>query len=268
MDHQRNEQGERADEVKARIFVEKYLGVNLKYVDLNGQVDYKFDRDGQDCALEVSRFTEELQKERWAGFRDGDELFNFYPLRRQWYLSAHGMPKIKDVKALILPALHILERYHLDSYWPSMQSWWFEHERELKQVAFAFRSVGVESAQSAIGMFEIDDAHPFNVGISFGMNWSYGNPDSALEIVENYIAGTGDNLKKLRESGAKERHLWLWLDRHTLRGVLEAFNGMNTLFPTRNPVLPEEVTHLWLVNEENEYGWFHGPAERWSRLSN
>lgn len=266
MDHQRNKQGERASEVKARIFVEKYFGVNLKYVDLNGQVDYKFERDGQECALEVSRFTEELQKERWAGFRDGDELFNFYPLRRQWYLSAQGMPKIKDLKELVLPALHILERYHLDSYWPSMQSWWFEHDRELKEVAFAFHSVGIESAQSSVGMFEIDDARPFNVAVGCGLNWIFGGTNSALEIVEDYIGKTADNLRKLRESESIERHLWLWLDHHTVRGVLNAFAGLGDQLPTREPKLPEEITHLWLMYEEGGVGWLYDPLKGWTQI--
>lgn len=267
MDYRRNEHGERADEIKARLFVEKYLGVNLKYVDLNGQVDYKFERDGQECALEVSRFTEELQKERWAGFRDGDELFNFYPLRRQWYLSAQGMPKIKDLKALVLPALQILERYHLDSYWPSMQSWWFEHDRELKEVAFAFQSVGIESAQSAIGMFDVDEVNTFNVAVSFGLNWTFGGSNSALEIIEDYIGKTEDNLHKLRESKSTESHLWLWFDNHTLRGVLNAIDDLDKPLPTRKPNLPEEITHLWLMYEEVGVGWFYEPLKGWAQMN-
>jgi hypothetical protein len=208
-----------------------------------------------------------LQKERWAGFHDGDELLNYSPLKRQWYLSAQGMPKIKDLKALVLPALHILERYHLDSYWPSMQSWWFEHDRELKEVALAFQSVGIESAQSAIGMFEIDEAHPFNVAVSIGLNWTFGGSNSALEIVEDYIGKTEDNLRKLRESESTERHLWLWLDHHTMRGVLDAFDGLGNQLPTREPNFPDEITHLWLMHEEVGVGWFYDPLKGWAQIT-
>ncbi len=47
----------------------------------------------------------------------------------------------------------------------------------------------------------------FNIGITYGNNWMYGEPDSALEILEEYIGRTEDNLEKLAQSGADERHL-------------------------------------------------------------
>ena len=266
MDYQRNENGERADEVKARFFVEKYLGVNLKYVDLNGQVDYKYERDGQECALEVSRFTEERQKNLWSSFEPGADMLYHPPLMLQWHLSAKGMPRLNDVKARVLPALHVLERYDLDSYWHGMHSWWFERDEELRTVSQAFGEVGVESAQSGREFFKHNAEQPFNVGVTFQSFWSYGNPDSALEILENYILRTEDNKKKLRDSKATERHLWLWLDRHTVGGVLEAFKGLDNQLPTRIPNLPEEITHLWFVYEENGYGWQYGPDSGWSRI--
>ncbi len=267
MDYQRNENGERADEVKARLFVEKYFGIDLKYADFNGQVDYKFERDGQECAIEVSRFTEERQKNLWSSFEPGSDMLYHPPLMFQWLLSAKGMPRLNEVKARVLPALHILERYDLNSYWHGLHSWWFERDEELRIVSLAFSEVGIESAQSGREFFKHSAEQPFNVGVTFRSFWSYGNADSALEILENHISSTEDNRKKLYESKAIERHLWLWLDRHTVGGVLEAFKGLDNHLPTRKPNLPEEVTHLWFVNEENGYGWFFNPLEGWASLS-
>lgn len=260
---------ERVEEFTARKFLESFLNLDLQLADIGGtsQVDYNFSKDELNCSLEVSRFTDQVQKGLWKGYSHGDEMLHFHLLRRHWLLSARGIPKTKDVEKYIFPALHTLERYFLESYWPSLQSWWFEHERELKAVAQAFEIVGIESAQSGTQMFYQDDNSMFNIGIMYGNNWIYGGPNSALEILEEYIGRTEDNLEKLAQSGADERHLWLWLDEHSLRGVADAFKDEDAALPSRKPNLPPEVTHLWIVNDVNGLGWRFDPEPGWSKLN-
>lgn len=259
---------ERAEEFAARKFLESFLNLDLHLADLGGtsQVDYNFSKDNLKCSLEVSRFTEQIQKGLWEVYSDGDEMLHSPLLRGHWLLSACGMPKNKDVQKYIIPALHTLERYFLDSYWPSLQSWWFEHDRDLKVVAEAFEFVGIESAQSRAQMFYQDDNLIFNIGITYGNNWMYGGPDSALEILEEYIGCTGDNLRKLAQTGADERHLWLWLDEHSLRGVSDAFKEEDIALPSRKPNLPPAVTHLWIVSDVNGLGWRFEPENGWSKI--
>jgi hypothetical protein len=260
---------ERAEEFTARKFLESFLNLNLELADVGGtsQADYNFSKDNLKCSLEVSRFTEQIQKGLWKGYLQGQEMLHFPLLRSHWLLSARGIPKTKDVEKYIFPALHTLERYFLESYWPSLQSWWFEHERELRAVAEAFEIVGIESAQSRAQMFYQDDNLMFNIGIMYGNNWMYGGPDSALEILEEYIARTEDNLEKLAQTGSDERHLWLWLDEHSLRGVSNAFKDEDIALPSRKPNLPPAVTHLWIVNEVNGLGWRFEPESGWSKLN-
>ena len=259
---------ERAEEFAARKFLETFLNLNLHLADVGGtsQVDYNFSKDSLKCSLEVSRFTEQIQKGLWEGYSEGDEMLHSPLLRGHWLLNARGVPKTKDVEKFIIPALHTLERYFLDSYWPSFQSWWFENDRELKLVAEAFEVVGIESAQSRAQMFYQDDNLMFNIGITYGNNWMYGGPDSALEILEKYIGRTEDNLRKLAQTGSDERHLWLWLDMHSLRGVLDAFKNEGVTLPGRKPNLPPAVTHLWIVNEVNGNGWRYEPKNGWSKI--
>jgi hypothetical protein len=260
---------ERAEEFAARKFLESFLNLDLHLVDLGGtsQVDYIFSKDNLKCSLEVSRFTGQIQKGMWKGYLHGQEMLHFPLLRNHWLVSARGMPKTKDVEKYIFPALHTLERYFLESYWPSLQSWWFEHDRELKAVAEAFEIVGIESAQSRAQMFYQDDNLMFSIGITYGNYWIYGGPDYALQILEEYIGRTEDNLRKLAQTGADERHLWLWLDEHSLRGVLDAFKDEGVALPSRKPNLPPAVTHLWIVNELNVVGWSFEPESGWSNLN-
>lgn len=259
---------ERAEEFTARKFLESFLNLDLHLADVGGtrQVDYIFSKDNLKCSLEVSRFTEQIQKGLWEVYSDGDEMLHFPFLRGHWLLSACGIPKTKDVEKYIFPALNTLERYYLDSYWPSLQSWWFKRDCELKVVAEAFELTGIESAQSRPQMFYQDDNLRFNIGIIYGNNWMYGGPDSALEILEEYIGRTEDNLEKLAKTGSDERHLWLWLDNHSLREVSDAFKDESIDVPSRKPNLPPAVTHLWIVNEVNGLGWRYEPQIGWSKI--
>lgn len=269
MKPQKPQGNERPEEFMARKFLESFLNVNLKFADTGGtsKVDYNFSRENLECSLEVSRFTEQIQKGLWKGYSPGQELMHFPSLRSHWLLSARGMPKMKDVEKYIFPALHTLERYFLESYWPSLQSWWFEHDPELKVVAESFEIVGIESAQSRTQMFFQDDNLIFNIGVIFGNNWMYGGPNSALEILEEYIGRAKDNLAKLAQTEADERHLWLWLDEHSLRGVSDAFKDEGVALPSRSPNLPHAVTHLWIVNEVSGLGWMFEPENGWWKLN-
>jgi hypothetical protein len=91
---------ERAEEFTARKFLESFLNLNLELTDVGGtsQVDYNFSRDNLKCSLEVSRFTEQIQKGLWKGYLHGQEMLHSPLLRSHWLLSARGIPKTKDVK--------------------------------------------------------------------------------------------------------------------------------------------------------------------------
>ncbi len=108
-------------------------------------------------------------------------------------------------------------------------------------------------------MFYQGDNLEFNIGITYGINWMYGRPDSALEILEGYISRNEDNLEKLAESCAGERHLLLWLDEHSLREFSDAFKVEDIALPSRKPIHPSAVTHLWIVNDVNGLGWRFEP---------
>ena len=103
-------------------------------------------------------------------------------------------------------------------------------------------------------------------------------PDKPLEEMAGFSAVTGDplakwlsewivepsrvdNLRKLGDSGAHERHLFVLLP-----GFNQAPFAVNDLLmapgsplPTVPPNLPTEVTHAWVMS-----GWSTGDGFRWS----
>ncbi len=75
-----------------------------------------------------------------------------------------------------------------------------------------------------------------------------------------------DNLKKLWNSDAHERHLFLIVRMNTTAPPGVAISLMNPQqLPTVDPDLPDEITHVWTVSEwPAEWGIRWSPRERWS----
>jgi hypothetical protein len=92
--------------------------------------------------------------------------------------------------------------------------------------------------------------------------------DAALAAIEEYLASRTDNIRKLNESGATERHLFVWLDRDTPGEISRPFTGGRIVesfghfgLPPRAPILPDRVTHLWVLHSGTGIGWrWHQPA--------
>jgi hypothetical protein len=258
---------EKENEVKAKnIFVDE---TSIELVSNengeSGRVDYvsKFQHD--DTALEVSRFTNHSQKTLSAGYRSQDSLIYIPILGLHWLVTTDGVVRQDKLKTEIPIALHTLERMGLSAY-NELQYWWFDQVRELRQVLEIFRSNSINYAQAANHMFSEREDGPRNVAILPGQNYSYYGPDTSLEIIEDFILSNLDNRQKLQASLKAHRHLWLWLDGNSNKSVLEAFREDETRLPARPPKLPEEITHLWVVNEENMSGWHYDPSEGWRFL--
>lgn len=91
-------------------------------------------------------------------------------------------------------------------------------------------------------------------------------------VIQRQRRGTGpahrctrqknDNPKKLKASGAEQRHLFVWLDGDTrfdiarpLSREAPAWGGEGFGTPSKAPVLDAAITHLWVVHQESRFGW-------------
>lgn len=95
-----------------------------------------------------------------------------------------------------------------------------------------------------------------------GMRPSTG--DALSQWVAEWIIdpSKADNLNKLRRSAARERHLFVIvpaLATPALFAVTDLLMRTDTPLPTASPVLPPEVTHIWIMGT-----WASGHGFRWS----
>jgi hypothetical protein len=90
--------------------------------------------------------------------------------------------------------------------------------------------------------------------------------------VEAYVAARLDNLAKLDAAGTSERHLFVWTDSDTPIEIAAPFTSTQATewahfgLPDRPPILPHEVTHLWVVHYGAGRGWLWGPVDGWRQI--
>jgi len=107
-------------------------------------------------------------------------------------------------------------------------------------------------------------AFPGSVYFTFDPKASY-VPDTAVLVdwVSSFLAAseTRDVRKKLVESGASERHVFVLLPPFSLApdGAPEILLDESPTLPSEPPSLPSEITHVWLTST-----WSAGHGMRWS----
>ena len=213
-------------------------------------------------AMEVTTHTNEDRNRLANGGPKFSGVIQRSDLLNDWVIQTRDYPHLKSLRDDVIPQLRVLTLHGITEYHKSQHEWWMSKVSTLKEVLFAFNKASVEyvKRQSVLEKREGDLAE---VVVLPMVNWIYGGPDSALEIIETEQLNEPDNLEKLRDSGATNRHLFIWVNQNTDRNVLDAFNAERIGLPTRAPRLPEEITHLWVVNIETEVGWYFEPIEGW-----
>jgi hypothetical protein len=255
---------EKQDERRARKIFESVTSIEMEPNEDGqpSQVDYISKDTNMNTALEVSRYTDGIQKGLWMGYKSSNTLLYAPYLHNHWIISTDGAVRQDKFSDEVPPVLFTIERLGLSAF-NEMQHWWFDEVRELREVLRVFGANSVRFAQSAPEMYSYSEVDPRNIGVTSGINWKYEGPDASLTQLEKYISSTEDNKSKLSSTGRQNRHLWLWIDEYTLNSVFKAFSDSETRLPTRKPVLPDEITHVWIMNELNGYGWYYSPDECW-----
>ncbi len=105
------------------------------------------------------------------------------------------------------------------------------------------RSADADTARSGV-------MRPGAIGLTGAMRveWLSSDPEDVVTFVERFASSRPDNLSKLRNSGAAERHLFVWggafpQDWASLRPLKLDIAAL----PSRAPNLPPEVTHVWVA---------------------
>jgi hypothetical protein len=251
---------ERRDERYAKAIVEKTLKIELEHADKEGGVDYR-STDGRH-AVEVTRITDgrrragrdALNVSRRTDTPEGE-------LQTCWIAFAPDTQRgLKTFQQTVHPALVELE---LNG------EWFFERQAAavhviqqgpLSLIYQPLLAAGVERASAVPN--HAHRRHTHKVVTALGSGGSSSGSDEALGLLTDALGKKNDNPKKLKASGAEQRHLFVWLDDDTRFDIARPLcreapawrdDGFGT--PAKPPVLDPAITHLWVVHQESRFGW-------------
>jgi len=253
----------------SREIVEDHLQVKLEFTDFDGQVDYLASVDEKsEIALEVTSFT---NPDRWQLHKmddDGKYLVERHYLRQNWLINIEGVPNFLKLDRELLPRLVDLEIHHLPELRISTQGWWLEKIPTLNSLFKAIRRNNVEYITSRIGNFrDQQESDPRLVAITSSENWVYGGVNSSLELVEDFLECNKNDRRKLKATGFKDRHIFIWIDRFSKREIREIFDKDIIELPTRAPELPDEITHLWIADDVTRKAMYFDSTLAWELIA-
>lgn len=263
---------ERDNEDTARKIVEKLLGIQLKHADLNGGVDYL--SNDHNVALEVTRVTDEAKRDTRRTFEKSAAEGSKASLHTCWTVTVSETHwPAKDFEQRVQPLIAELESAGVASFNRQDAIDHVDDEDELSDIYGQLLDAGVDAAQLSEERSDCPE-HAHRVAVS---TWG-GGPvsDSNVALVELIKElnkpERDDNLEKLRRSGAKERHLFVWLDddtagiiSHPLSHGAQSGTDEQSRTPSGMPPLNSAITHLWIMHERSGLGWLWD-GERWRTL--
>lgn len=268
------------DEIDAKRVVQRVLGIQLEHADKYGGVDYR-SLDGH-IAVEVTRVTRgDRRKSRKAIDQSVKKQTSSAPLSMCWVATTPETGvRLNSFVQTVQPALARLEAAGVQN---------FERQRDAVEVILhstgtqrspiveplmVLLNAGVETA-SAVPHREHDDDPDHQHRLHYGLlrPYTHKGSDDALPRILAELQDKTDNPKKLAESGAEARHLFVWVDGATDQEISRVLSGEAPSWvhddsygtPSVAPDLDPAITHLWVVHEGTRQGWLWD-GESWQAL--
>lgn len=253
---------ERPNEAIAKQIVERVTGTRFQHADTHGGVDY-LSTDGS-VALEVTAVTSgEKQGARAALFKSETKGS---PTRLQgcWLVFASDtQERMKTFVQRVQPAIAELElmgKGYFDDHHARMH---VLEEGEFSHVYRPLLAAGVERATHVPHKDRPEGAgHVHRIFVSTGSGGSVSGSNESLELLVKELNIKPDNAQKLRESGADQRHLFVWVDDDTRYEIARPLSREAPFkwddgwgLPTTTPQLDAAVTHLWILHARSRLGW-------------
>ena len=242
--------------------VGKTVGAELQYVDFTGGVDYLFEAAGASAALEVTRRTNEQERRSHEAASKHEHVINGFLGRYDWWVVFDGYPTYQGIDQAIGGVLLRLEQHEFLDYHREKHYWWLRQVPTLKDTLTRMGKLHVMGAR-------VLDPHVGGNGtiyLNVSSSYVYGGADDALGILERLVRDSDGDRQKLRNADVTERHLWIWTDWCTPEGLRHAFTEVTRTLPSRPANLPEEVTHLWCVDEITGSGWTFNSLDGWEHV--
>jgi hypothetical protein len=284
----------RPEELHALAIAERVLGIELIHTDSNGQVDLQSadpvgSLDGE-VAIEVTTVTSQeriatLKRLRKTIEERASKIPGNLPpvvLKNCWIvLAPDTQPNVHKTVRLAEKHLALLEKHNVSRF-DSLQiarrpQGGGSGAKELDGAYARLAQLGIQLASVVAGCereVERDGSpHRHKAVFSLGSGGSASGSNESVGLLCQALAGRSDNLQKLHISGAKRRHLFVWVDDDTQFSIArplariepEEGDGGQFGLPTVAPNLGPSVTDLWVVHSRSLRGWYWD-SESWRSL--
>ncbi|KIA70957.1 hypothetical protein ANMWB30_42800 [Arthrobacter sp. MWB30] len=264
---------ERDDEIKAKQIVERGIGIQFEHTDTGGGVDYM--STDRTVALEVTSVTDGEKQ----GARDAlaKSVAKGSPtiLQGCWIVfTSENQPGMKYFAQRVEPAIAELEfagKTDFNEYFAQAH---VLEKGELSSIYQSLLMVGVKRASHVPhpGGHPDGPDHVHRIYPLTGSGGSVSGSDESLELLIGELMKKSDNPKKLLDSGAEQRHLFVWLNDDTWFNIARplghdapswADDGWG--LPTKDPKMAPAITHLWVMHDRTRRGWLWD-GQKWQEL--
>ncbi len=262
---------ERPNERVAKEIVERALGVQLEHHDTHGGVDY-LSTDGT-VALEVTAVTDGWKRGAGDALRRSERRgAPNVSLQNCWIVSTSlDQAALRTFVQRVSPAIAELEAAGETRFSDQKAGVHILTGGPLSVVYKKLWEAGVENAGSAPHAARADDPdHVHRVFVMAGSGGVATSSNDAVSQLMDELRSKTDNPKKLRESRAVSRHLFVWVNDETEwsigRPVLNAAlpgQSEGWRLPDVVPDMDPAITHLWVVHRRSLRGWLWN-GEVWS----
>ena len=253
---------ERPNEANAKQIVERVMGIQLQHADTHGGVDYT--STDRSIALEVTAVTTGEKRGARAALFKSEEKGSPTRLQGCWHVFAPDtQERMKTFVQRVQPKIAELE-FADKTYFEDQSALLHVLEGgELSHVYLPLLEAGVEMATRVPHPDHPEDPkHVHGIFVSTGSGGSVSGSNESLVLLMEELNEKLDNAEKLRESGADERHLFVWLDDDTRYEIVRPLSreapfkaDVGWGLPTIKPQLDDAVTQLWVMHARSRLGW-------------
>ncbi|MCW2744889.1 MAG: hypothetical protein JWM48_1439 [Mycobacterium sp.] len=214
--------------------------------------------------MEVKTATDAAATELWKVANGSTQPVDAPGLRDLWSVAVRAGTSLQRVKRQLPDFLADLERDNMTAFIAGQD--WSRVDRRERADSLGVQFASAHPAEKDVGAYVIN--------VRQDPIWS-GDADPVLGWLEDWIESepSARNLRaKLARSGADERHAFIVLPAWSTAPVEVEWHihGVTSPMPERAPVLPSELTHIWLVSVWGTTGirWSPGVTDgKWERFS-
>lgn len=267
-----------AYEAQAGVVVAEFLGVNPTWWDTGKtprQPDWTWETQVGRAFLEVTRDVDPAVEAQYSAFAASSYVMDVPTLEHGWWVVAGPRSRVSELHA-VLPVLRQAEIAGLDAVSDrsgrivdsSHPAAWVDGVFDRN--AYNQISELQQQLMDDLGRMHVEEAHvvaSLAVGQVRFSHPSFGafNPgaDAIVDWLDGFLVARPTDIAKLADTQAAERHLYIYANALSENLMFPLWLSA-TEMPTRGPVMPEGMTHVWVSgNTQHPRILMYGTTSAW-----